>query len=281
MASISSYQRERTVARVSQLRPWRSPRLRKVRARNQLLRVTPHDHCLQYLLTEVYPTADKEMTTKTNTALRNEFTRSDSSDPNFNAIFKFDADPSRHGMTQITLPERSTWTPGLHWHEQHIEYFKVLKGQVLIRLDGVSKLVTPEDGPQRVDRFVVHEFMRADRSKQDAEKDPGEVVTEEWTDPEDGVKHVFFRNIFSTLEDSERYWKSWTYLQALYVAAHSDDWVQVVPGRVSWAATHTLYAAVRGVGGLLGLQPWQEEYTPQDLRTVARGLQGLNMSRAD
>ena len=221
------------------------------------------------------------MATKTNTASRNEFTRTHSSDPHFNAIFKFDADPSRPGMTQIILPPKSTWTPGPHWHEQHTEYFRVIKGRVLIRLDGVLKLVAPGDGAQRVDRFVVHEFMRADCNKPASEKDSGEVITEEWTDPDDGVKHVFFRNIFSTLEDSEMYWKSWTYLQALYVAAHSDDWVQLVPGRLSWASTHAMYAAVRGVGRVLGLKPWQEEYTPVELRSVAKGLEGLKISKAD
>ncbi|KAK5946121.1 hypothetical protein PMZ80_000261 [Knufia obscura] len=221
------------------------------------------------------------MGSKTNTASRNEFVSRDDSDPNYNAVFRFDTDPSRPGMTQITLPEKSTWTPGLHWHEQHIEYFKVVKGRVLIRLDGVLKLVTPDDGPQRVDRFVVHEFMRADYSKPVDEKDPGEVVTEEWTDPADGVKHVFFRNLFGILEDSKAYWKSWTYLQAAYVAAHCDDWRQVVPGRLSWASTHAIYAAVRGVGGVLGLKLWQEEYTPEELRSVARGLESVKRSKLD
>jgi len=221
------------------------------------------------------------MASKTYTASRNEFIRTDSSNPETIAIFKFDIDPSRPGMTQITLPERSTWTPGMHWHEQHVEYFRVVKGRVLIKLDGLTKLVTPADGPQKVERFVVHEFMRADCDKPANDKEPGEVITEEWTDPSDGVKHVFFRNIFSTLEDAEKFWRSWTYLQALYVAAHSDDWVQVVPGRFAWMATHTLYFGVRGVGRLIGLRPWYQEYTPENLWSAARGLEDLKRSKAE
>jgi len=221
------------------------------------------------------------MATKSNTASRNEFLRTDTSNPNFNAIFKFNTDPTRPGMTQITLPENSTWTPGLHWHERHVEYFRVVKGAVLVRSNGVLKLVTPEDGDHRIEKLVVHEFMRADSSKPASEKDSGEVITEEWTDPDDGIKALFFRNIFSTLEDSERYWKRWTYLQAIYTAAHSDDWVQVVPGRLSWASTHALYVFVRGIGGLAGLKPWQEEYTPESLRGAARALEDLERTKVD
>ena len=209
------------------------------------------------------------MTTKTITTSRTRFNRTDSLNPTFNAVFSFDADPERPGMTQIVLPEQSTWTPGLHWHEQHTEYFKVIKGRVLIRLNGATKIIGPEDGPQIVEKFVVHEFMRADVGKPKDEQDAGEVITEEWTDPNDGIKHVFFRNIFSTLEDSEKYWKSWTMLQALFVAAHSDDYVQVVSGRLSYTVTHALYSGVRGVGALLGLSWWQKEYTPENLRSAA------------
>lgn len=251
--------------------------------KNTLLRsaiASAAQHCAREEVVH-FSQADLSMATKTNTASRSEFIRTDSSDPDSKAIFKFDADPSRPGMTQITLPERSTWTPGLHWHEQHVEHFKVVKGRVLISLDGVVKLVTPDDGPQRVERSVIHEFMRADHSKVASEKDSGDVITEEWTDPDDGVKHVFFRNIFSTLEDAGKYWKSWTFLQALYVAAHSDDWVQVVPGRLSWVATHVMYAAVRGVGDMLGLKPWQEEYTPKELRSVAKSLESRKRSKTE
>ena len=209
------------------------------------------------------------MASKTNTSSQTVFHRNDTSNPNNCAIFTFDTDSTRPGVTQITLPEKSVWTPGPHWHERHIEYFRVIKGRVLIKLGGTTKLVTPQDGPVRVEKFLVHEFMRADWDKPDEKKDPGEVITEEWTDPADGIKHVFFRNIFSTLQDSEKYWKGWTYLQALLTAATYDDYIQVVPGRLSYISTHVLYASVRGVGGILGLRAWHDEYTPESLRTVA------------
>lgn len=215
------------------------------------------------------------MASKTNTFAQQVFHRNDPQDPLKNAIFRFDSDATRPEVTEITLPKKSTWSPGLHWHERHTEYFKVTKGRVVLKLDGVLKTVTPTDERQRVDKFVVHDFWRADRDLPDHEKDPDDVITEEWTDPADGVKHVFFRNIFSTLQDSEKYWGRWTYIQALLVAATYDDFIEVVPGRLSYTATHLLYASMRlfgrTFGGMFGLRPWHEEYTPVSLRAVASG----------
>ncbi|KAK4917341.1 hypothetical protein LTR66_016949, partial [Elasticomyces elasticus] len=139
--------------------------------------------------------------------------------PNKQACFHLQDDPNRPGLTRITLPPGSTYTPGPHWHEQYIEHFKVLEGRVLVRLDGYSKIVTATDPSQQVDKFVIHEFMRADMDATSDQKDDGDVVIEEWTDPADGTKHVMFRNLFSTLEDAEKYWKSWMMLQALRTCA--------------------------------------------------------------
>lgn len=209
------------------------------------------------------------MATKTITASQNVFNRTDFSSPTSRAIFTLDTDSSRMGLTQITLPEKSTWTPGPHWHEEYVEYFRVIKGRVLVKLGGVSRIVTPEDEVVRVDKFVLHEFMRADIDKSDDEKDPGEVITEEWTDPADGSKHVFFRNVFSTIQDSERYWGRWTFLQALYVMATYDNYIEIVPGRFSYLSTHASYLGIRFISRLVGLRPWCEEYTPESLRAIA------------
>lgn len=66
-------------------------------------------------------------------------------------------------------------------HERYTEYIQVLRGRIIVVLNGRSKVITAEDGPQVVEKFVVHEWMRADRGS-DA-KDEGEVIVEEWTDP--------------------------------------------------------------------------------------------------
>lgn len=212
---------------------------------------------------------------KTNTTQQKVFERTafDPADLNNCAIFTFGTDSSRPGITQITLPEKSTWTPGPHWHETHIEYFRVLQGRVLIKLGDKTRIVTREDGNVIVQKYLVHEFMRADRDLPGDQKDSGDVVTEEWTDPADGIKHVFFRNIFSTLQDSG-YWGRLTFAQALYVAASHDDFIVFVPGRVSYAVTHLMYGSIRLLGPMLGLKPWVEEYTPLELRGVASGKAG-------
>lgn len=209
---------------------------------------------------------------KTNTTKQTVFERTafDPSDIHNIATFTFETDPDRPGITQITLPEKSTWSPGPHWHETHVEYFRVLQGRVLIKLGDRSRIVTPQDGAVVVEKYLIHDFMRADKDLPNDQKDSGDVITEEWTDPADGVKHVFFRNIFSTLQDSG-YWGRLTFIQALYIAASYDDYIVFVPGRASYVVTHLMYSSIRFFGPLLGLQPWIEEYTPADLRSVARG----------
>lgn len=217
------------------------------------------------------------MAHKTNTTAQNIFHRKDSKDPRCHAIFDLSMDPARPGFTRITLPEKSTWSASPHWHEQYTEYFKVLQGRVLLTVNGKSKSVTAEDGPQRVERYAVHDFCRADKDSPDGKKDAGDVVTEEWTDPADGMKHVFFRNLFSTLQDTEKYWGRWTEIQALTTASEYDNFVQIIPGRVSYAATHSLYACIWIVAKLTGVRAWQQEYTPQELRALASGEESSKM----
>lgn len=91
----------------------------------------------------------------------------------------------------ITLPVGSTWSSGLHWHENHVEYLRVVKGSVRVTLGSQERIVAAgDDGTEvRVDRNVWHEWRRA-------EQDGGEdVVVVERTDPEDGEKAVFFWNL--------------------------------------------------------------------------------------
>jgi len=211
------------------------------------------------------------MARPTNTTAQTIFERTDPSAPNNYAIFELQNDPARPGLTRITLPPKSTWTPGPHWHERYTEFFRVVQGKVVIKLDGVTKVVGPEDGTQRVDKFIVHEFMRADKDSREEEKDIGDVITEEWTDPMDGAKHVFFRNAFSTLQDGDKYWKSWTMVQALFICTEYDNFIVILPGALSHTTTHVLYSVLRLAGRLLGLRAWCDEYTPASLRPIAAG----------
>lgn len=196
--------------------------------------------------------------------------------PNNDSVtFSFDFDVARPNATRITLPAGSTWTPSPHWHERYTEYVRCVSGRLLVRLDGVEKVVTPADGPQTINKFVVHEFMRADThgySDGGWDKERQDVVVEEWTDPEDGVKQVFFRNLIGVLQDQE-YWGGWTGVQALLICSRYDNYNVLVGGWGKWAVTHAAFAAIEGIARLAGLKAWYDEYTPVVLRGAAEGTQ--------
>ena len=97
--------------------------------------------------------------------------------------FEFDTDPSKPGLTRITLPEKSTWTPEPHWHDRYVEHFRVIQGRVLLKVEGQGRIITPENGVQTIQEREVHEFLRADWDQPEEGKEEGEVVVEEWTDP--------------------------------------------------------------------------------------------------
>ena len=215
-------------------------------------------------------------TRRTTTTSRTTFTLDR---PNNNlAHFDLSPDSDRPYATRITLPPGSLWTPSPHWHESYTEYVRCISGRLLIRLNGIERVVTPNDGPQVIDKGVVHEFMRADVHgyplKEDQEGDEGDVVAEEWTDPSDGMKHVFFRNLFSILED-QGYWGWWFVPQVVLSLRQHDNWNVLVgsgkggAGWLDWGLTHVMYGAVGGVGRLMGLRAHYDEYVPMELRGVA------------
>lgn len=182
-------------------------------------------------------------------------------------IFEVNVDPDRPSLSRLRLPEGSTWTPDPHWHERYTEIFRVVQGRALLKLNGEKKVITPDDGPQVVDKFVVHEFMRADVEQE--EKDSGEVVVEEWTDPADGMKQVFFRNLIGVIQDADSYWKGWVPLQAIFMMSRYDNFNVILPGRLSYLTTHTIFGVSALVARLAGLKWWYEEYTPAPLQAIA------------
>lgn len=114
-----------------------------------------------------------------------------------NPVIKRDApdavfyDLSEPHQVTITLPPSSTWSSGLHWHERHVEYLRVIKGSVQVTLDSQVRTISATDAETevRVDRHVWHEWSRADIEGDE------DVVVVERTDPEDGEKAVFFWNL--------------------------------------------------------------------------------------
>lgn len=100
-------------------------------------------------------------------------------------------DLSEPHQVTITLPAGSTWSSGLHWHEQHVEYLRIIKGSVQVTLDSQVRTISSTDAETevRVDRNIWHEWRRADIEGGE------DVVVVERTDPEDGEKTVFFWNL--------------------------------------------------------------------------------------
>lgn len=100
-------------------------------------------------------------------------------------------DLSEPHQVTITLPAGSTWSSGLHWHEHHTEYLRIVQGSVQVTLDGQVRTISASDAQTevRVDRNVWHEWRRADVEGNE------DVVVVERTDPEDGEKAVFFWNL--------------------------------------------------------------------------------------
>lgn len=181
--------------------------------------------------------------------------------------------------TRIALPPGSVWTPSPHWHESYTEYVRCISGRLLVRLNGEDRIVTPDDGPQTVEKGVVHEFMRADVHGHRIENDAGEnedVIVEEWTDPADGMKHVFFRTVFSILEDYEKGYWGWRLApQVLLSLGRLDNWNVLVGsgkggvGWFGWGLTHAAYFVGGGAARLLRLRAWYREYVPEELWAVA------------
>ncbi|KAL2150096.1 hypothetical protein VTH82DRAFT_7772 [Thermothelomyces myriococcoides] len=127
-----------------------------------------------------------------------------------------------HQVT-ITLPAGSSWTSGLHWHETHTEYLRLVKGRIRLRLDDAVHSLSASSSSSsssssaaaaaaaaspteiRVERGVWHEWGRASesengRSGEGAEtevegEDQEDVVVVERTEPADGDKAVFFWNL--------------------------------------------------------------------------------------
>ena len=107
-----------------------------------------------------------------------------------------------------------------------------------------------------------------------------DLVAEEWTDPRDGEKEVFFRNIFSTAGETQ--WKeSWwggvlILLQMMLVMWELDNLVVLLDlggagdgsgwrDLLETAVTYAFMWSAAMIGRALGLKAVNEEYTPRHL----------------
>jgi hypothetical protein len=124
--------------------------------------------------------------------------------------------------TTIALPRGSAWTSGLHFHATHVEYLRLVAGSIFVELDGQVRVFSALSGGElsigtgnpvqsglivQVPKYARHNWGRAEHyigsSKRNMlngyDKTPedwlDEVVVEEWTEPSDLDKPLFFWNL--------------------------------------------------------------------------------------
>jgi hypothetical protein len=120
-----------------------------------------------------------------------------------NVTFPSASSPSS-GTVLIAFPAGSKAGTGLHWHETHTEYLQVVQGVALITLGDITEKFKAKDGIITIPRYVVHGYRRAEGLgiPGDDGRDV-DLIIKEWTDPDDGQKEVFFRNILGIILDSD------------------------------------------------------------------------------
>jgi hypothetical protein len=124
--------------------------------------------------------------------------------------------------TTIVLPRGSAWTSGQHYHVIHVEYLRLVAGSIFVELDGQTKFFSAASGGElsistgrlvqtgiviRVPRYARHNWGRTEHlisSNNSTFFDGGnklpedwsdEVIVEEWTEPSDLGKPLFFWNL--------------------------------------------------------------------------------------
>ena len=179
--------------------------------------------------------------------------------------YTFSSPPDQH-VTVITVPPKSLWTSGPHWHTSHTEFLKVRSGTALVTLGAVTRSFTAASGIITVKRGTIHEWRR----------DPSDdtvLVVEESTDPADGQKELFFRNLSSALLDMTATpsrapaplgiptgW--WINLQLFVIFKAFDNYPVLNTGPAGTFFTHSALYFAGIMGLLLGVKAVYNEYTP-------------------
>lgn len=209
---------------------------------------------------------------RTNTTSRTYFIRA-------NSVTYDLPDPSSSStVVTITLPPNSTWTSELHWHETHTEHLRILSGTALVTLSGTTQTYDSTSGTITIPRYARHEWRRVS-------PDGPPLIVQEWTDPGDGEKETFFRNLSSVIEQETKtgppkeWWLTW---QLFVIFWGLDNWpvllssgdIPILGGTLErlglngwfeWGVSHVVLWAAALLGWVLGLKSVYEEYTPERL----------------
>ncbi|KAI0376285.1 hypothetical protein F5Y04DRAFT_273873 [Hypomontagnella monticulosa] len=180
-------------------------------------------------------------------------------------------DLSTPDQATIRVPAGSSWTSGPHWHDAHTEFLQVLAGRARVTLGDREFCVGPDGGVITVPRGVVHEWRRADGEGEE-ENGEEELVVREWTEPKDGAKEVFFRNLNGLILDATagegkgKEMSAWgeavLTLELWNLFWRADNYPVVAgPGLVGGVATRVVMGAAVALGWVLGCRGVYEEYS--------------------
>jgi hypothetical protein len=227
--------------------------------------------------------------------------------------------------TTISLPRYSKWTSGLHFHTQHTEYLRLIKGAIWVHLNGEEKMISAQAGGEvyagsgglkpngaglvlEVPKYARHNWQRAEvyysfrramgSLNVKLEDVDEEVVVEEWTDPSDLGKPLFFWNLNGVVTapaDSvilslpQRIVKAglmgwWIPFQLFVIFWELDNWPVFLKlrgamgdlGRLSYinryveriveyAVTFVVLFAAKLLGWLAGVRAVERSRTPEEL----------------
>lgn len=241
--------------------------------------------------------------------------------------------------TTIALPPRSTWTSGLHFHTTHDEHLRLIQGAIFVELDGELKILSAKAGGQvsllgkrevvtppsltlHVKRYARHNWGRAKeyliaqrlllhRKVELPDDIDEEVIVEEYTDPADISKPLFFWNLNGVITASrnaplprgQSLAKSvlgdyWIPIQLFVIFWELDNWPVFfdlwgtlgiagptplgVPGRavqrtVEYIVTGTILFWASLAGKTFGVRAVNKERTPHEL-WIAYGKGGASFS---
>ncbi|SPJ72438.1 uncharacterized protein FTOL_02166 [Fusarium torulosum] len=116
----------------------------------------------------------------------------------------FGSKKDKSGVVHIYIKAgENTPGTGLHWHETHTEYLEVVQGYALVTVGNYTSVFSKDDGIITIPRYAIHQYMRADKTEQGKVGKDVDLIVREWTEPGDGDKEVFFRNIISLMIDKK------------------------------------------------------------------------------
>jgi mannose-6-phosphate isomerase-like protein (cupin superfamily) len=187
----------------------------------------------------------------------------------------FGSQEDKSGVVHIYIKAgENTPGTGLHWHETHTEYLEVVQGYALVTIGKHTSVFSKDDGIITIPRYAIHQYMRADKTEQGKVGKDMDLIVREWTEPGDGDKEVFFRNMISLIMDKKDTSLGTVdmLLSVMVVCWYHDDYPVFWKGpellgtgvqeRVRRVVTYSLMGCLVLIGRIIGCKPQYPEYTP-------------------